>query len=67
MTLKTKPVHIEWTPYLRSGPVELWKGTPTKGSWTQWECRDSSSGETRMVNEQEAPFVFSQMLNNHES
>jgi len=67
MTIKIKPVHIEWTLYLRSGSVELWKGIPAKGSWVQWECRNSASGETRQVNEKEAPFIFSQMLNNQES
>lgn len=67
MTIKSQPAHVEWTLYLRSGFVELWKGIPKNGSWTQWECRNVATGETRQVDENAAPFTFSQMLNNHES
>lgn len=67
MNLKTQPAHIEWTLYLKSGPVEIWEGKPPRGSWTQWECRNVKSGETRPVDKNNVLQTFDQMTNNQES
>jgi hypothetical protein len=67
MTFKTQPVHIEWTLYLKSGPVQIWEGKPERGSWTQWECRNVQSGETRHIDKNNVLQTFDQMTNNQES
>jgi len=67
MTLKTQPAQVEWTLYLKSGPVEIWEGKPAHGSWTQWECRNVQSGETRAVDKNTVMTTFDQMLTNSEN
>lgn len=67
MTLKTHPAQIRWTLYLKSGPVEIWEGKPARGAWTQWECRNVQSGETRQVDKNTCLQTFDKMLKNQES
>ena len=67
MTLKTKSTHIAWTLYLKSGNVEIWEGKPRFGSYSQWEVRNTISGETRPVNKNTCLQTFDQMLNNQQS
>lgn len=67
MSITTTPNHITWNLYLRSGPVEIWEGHPRFGSWTQYEVRNTKTGETRAVEEANAAFVFNQMITNSEN
>ena len=67
MSITAPSNHITWNLYVKSGPVEIWEGTPQFGSWTQWECRNVQTGETRAVEESQVAFTLNQMLTNHDN
>lgn len=67
MTFKMKPAHITWALLLKSGPVEIWEGKPRFGSYSQWEVRNTKSGEAHPVDKTTCLQTFDQMVNNQKS